>query len=61
MENFIILNHFTPNNWMKYIDRFFQTFVGYFILNPFFNIEDLKAIQKFTLEKGNNIWKIDLF
>lgn len=47
----LILNHFTPNNWLKYIDRAFNLISGLFHFNSLFHIEDINAIKKFTLCK----------
>lgn len=47
----LILNHFTPNNWLKYLDRIFNTGSKLFHLKSLFYMEDIKAIDQFTLEK----------
>ncbi|WP_225872349.1 class I SAM-dependent methyltransferase [Pedobacter frigidisoli] len=47
----LILNHFTPNNHIKYIDQFFNLFSGIFHLKSIFYIENFKAINHFKLEK----------
>jgi len=47
----LILNHFTPNNWLKYLDRIFNLGSGLFHLKSLFYIEDIKAMEQFKLEK----------
>jgi phosphatidylethanolamine/phosphatidyl-N-methylethanolamine N-methyltransferase len=47
----LILNHFTPNNWLKYIDRIFSLGSGLFHLKSLFYIEDIKTMDQFKLEK----------
>jgi phosphatidylethanolamine/phosphatidyl-N-methylethanolamine N-methyltransferase len=47
----LILNHFTPNNWLKYMDRIFSLGSGLFHLKSLFYIEYIKAIDQFKLEK----------
>lgn len=44
-----ILNHFTPNNWLKQVDRSFDALSGAFRFRSFFRMENLSAIQKFSL------------
>lgn len=45
----IVLNHFTPTNWLKYIDHAFQYVARFFHFKSEFYINDLKAIRKFNL------------
>lgn len=44
-----ILNHFTPNNGLKYVDRAFRPFSKYFHFTSEFYSENLVTLQKFTL------------
>jgi phosphatidylethanolamine/phosphatidyl-N-methylethanolamine N-methyltransferase len=44
-----ILNHFTPSNWLKYLDRFFQCISRMFFFKSVFHISDISSIQKFNL------------
>lgn len=46
-----VLNHFTPNNWLKHIDRSFRPFSKKLHFKSVFYISDLKGIQKFSLLK----------
>lgn len=36
-----ILNHFTPNNWLKYIDLAFDPFSHFFCFKSYFRLEDI--------------------
>lgn len=56
-----ILNHFTPNNWLKYIDKAFMPFSKYFHFNSYFTIQTLKSIKKLLLEKEINFGKFSYF
>lgn len=47
----LILNHFTPNNGLKYLDRIFNVGAKLFHLKSLFYMEDIKAMDQFTLEK----------
>jgi phosphatidylethanolamine/phosphatidyl-N-methylethanolamine N-methyltransferase len=44
-----ILNHFTPNNWLKYLDRAFEHTSRYFHFKSVFYISRLQKIEKFKL------------
>jgi phosphatidylethanolamine/phosphatidyl-N-methylethanolamine N-methyltransferase len=46
-----ILNHFTPNNWLRHIDRLFEMTSKIFHFKSVFYIDDLETIKKFTLCK----------
>ena len=46
-----ILNHFTPNNWLRYIDRAFQPFSSLFHFKSLFHLTDIKELQRFSLYK----------
>jgi len=56
-----ILNHFTPNNWLKHIDMSFQIISKWFHFKSSFQIDSLTSIQKFTLLKTINIDKLSYF
>jgi phosphatidylethanolamine/phosphatidyl-N-methylethanolamine N-methyltransferase len=51
-----ILNHFTPDNWLRYVDRAFQPFSTLLHFKSLFYPEDLKVPERFSLihqsEKG---------
>jgi phosphatidylethanolamine/phosphatidyl-N-methylethanolamine N-methyltransferase len=42
-----ILNHFTPDNWLQYIDRSFQRISRMLHFKSVFHIDNLRKIQKF--------------
>jgi len=46
-----ILNHFTPENWLKYIDKSFSLISKAFHFKSLFDINSLKATKKFTLSR----------
>lgn len=46
-----ILNHFTPRNWIGYLDRAFTLFARSFHFRSVFNIDDISAINNFHLLK----------
>ena len=46
-----ILNHFTPGNWLKYIDRSFSLVSKAFHFKSLFDINSLNATKKFSLTR----------
>jgi phosphatidylethanolamine/phosphatidyl-N-methylethanolamine N-methyltransferase len=56
-----ILNHFTPNNWLKYIDYSFSFFSKIFHFKSVFYIESLSTLQKFKLVKEMSLGKFSYF
>lgn len=46
-----ILNHFTPGNWLKYVDYAFKPISKCFHFKSVFHIEEIKPIRKFKLFK----------
>ena len=46
-----ILNHFTPDSWLKYIDQAVGRLAKTFCFRSVFRIEELKEIERFTLLK----------
>ena len=52
-----ILNHFTPDNSLKYIDRAFQPFSRLFHFKSFFRLEDIHGLKRFSpvSQKGQGI------
>lgn len=44
-----ILNHFTPDNWLKYVDRAFASFSNFFRFKSLFHLSTLRQLEKFTL------------
>jgi len=56
-----ILNHFTPKNWLRYIDYSFEVFSKIFHFKSVFYIESLITLQKFRLVKEINFGKFSYF
>jgi phosphatidylethanolamine/phosphatidyl-N-methylethanolamine N-methyltransferase len=50
-----ILNHFTPGNWLKYIDRAFQPLSFLFHFRSNFYLHQIKALQRYTLLKQTEL------
>ncbi|MEJ7559322.1 MAG: class I SAM-dependent methyltransferase [Pedobacter sp.] len=50
-----ILNHFTPNNWLRHIDHIFEGIGRLLRFKSLFHIQDFRTIQKFTLQKEVNV------
>jgi phosphatidylethanolamine/phosphatidyl-N-methylethanolamine N-methyltransferase len=46
-----VLNHFTPDNWLKYIDQAFQPLASFFHFRSAFYQHDIKGFQHFYLLK----------
>ncbi len=46
-----ILNHFTPENWLRYIDEIFNPISSMLHFKSLFSINSLKAIEKFRLQQ----------
>lgn len=44
-----ILNHFTPDNWLQYIDKAFQLFSGLLHFKSVFKLSQFPAISRFNL------------
>ena len=52
-----ILNHFTPDNSLKYIDRIFHPFSRLLHFKSLFRLEDIHGLKRFSLmsQKGQGI------
>ncbi len=46
-----ILNHFTPNNWLQYVDKCFNPIARIFHFRSYFKISDLEIPPNIILEK----------
>lgn len=46
-----ILNHFTPDNWLRHIDHSFELVAKSLRFKSVFRLQDLPGIEKFTLIK----------
>ena len=56
-----ILNHFTPDNWLKLIDRSFQIVSKKFHFKSVFYVNSVIAIQKFSLLKEISFGRLSYF
>ena len=56
-----ILNHFTPNNWLKYIDKSFNYFSKIFFFRSFFQKDKLLTLNKFSSLKEISFGKLSYF
>src|SRR5690606_25197439 len=50
-----ILNHFTPDNWLRYMDKGFHPFSSYFHFRSLFYMNKIKGFGKFTLVKQQDL------
>ena len=57
----LILNHFTPKNWLRYIDYSFLYFSKIFHFRSLFHVESLNTLKKFTLLNEINFGKFSYF
>ena len=57
----LILNHFTPGNWLRHIDYSFQMVSGLFHFRSVFYINSLATIKKFTLLKEISFGQLSYF
>ena len=44
-----ILNHFTPSNWLRYLDKMFENISRNFFFKSVFHIYNISSIEKFNL------------
>ena len=56
-----ILNHFTPNNWLRHVDYSFQIVSKIFHFKSVFYINSLTTIKKFTLLKEISVGQLSYF
>ncbi len=56
-----ILNHFTPNNWLKYVDKSLQPISKIFHFKSLFYMDSLSAIKKFRLLKEIRFGQLSYF
>ena len=57
----IILNHFTPKNWLRYIDKSFQFLSNFFKFKSLFYLESLKTLSQFSLVSNISLSKLSYF
>lgn len=56
-----ILNHFTPNNWLRHIDHSFRFFSTWFHFRSVFRAENLQTLKKFKLLQEINFGRLSYF
>jgi phosphatidylethanolamine/phosphatidyl-N-methylethanolamine N-methyltransferase len=56
-----ILNHFTPDNWFRYVDRAFQPLSSLFHFKSSFYLHNIKGLQRFSLLKQTELGKCSYF
>jgi phosphatidylethanolamine/phosphatidyl-N-methylethanolamine N-methyltransferase len=57
----LILNHFTPGNWLKYIDQSFQVIAKQFHFRSVFRLNSFSAINKFRLIQETGFGRLSYF
>lgn len=57
----IILNHFTPNNWLRYVDHAFRIISKTFHFKAVFHIHKITALNRFRLLKEVSFGPIGYF
>ena len=56
-----ILNHFTQNNWLKYVDQSFQAIAKIFHFRSVFYVDSLAAMKNFRLLKEISFGPVSYF
>jgi phosphatidylethanolamine/phosphatidyl-N-methylethanolamine N-methyltransferase len=56
-----ILNHFTPGNWLRLVDRAFQPLSSLFHFRSSFYLHQIKGLQQFALRKQTELGKGSYF
>ncbi len=56
-----ILNHFTPGNWLRHMDKCFQLISKAFHFKSVFHINSLAVLQKFILLKEISFGQLSYF
>ena len=49
-----ILNHFTPHNWLRYVDRIFENISRLFFFKSVFHISSIRQLERFNLQSELN-------
>jgi phosphatidylethanolamine/phosphatidyl-N-methylethanolamine N-methyltransferase len=57
----LILNHFTPRNWLKYLDKAFHSLSSLFHFRSLFYADSIKALKKFSLIKEVSFGRLSYF
>jgi phosphatidylethanolamine/phosphatidyl-N-methylethanolamine N-methyltransferase len=56
-----ILNHFTPQNWLRHVDRALQAVSKLLHVKSVFYVSQLNALKKFTQVREVNVGKLSYF
>ncbi len=56
-----ILNHFTPNNWLRYLDKSFSVVSKVFHFKSIFYLNKITAFRKLTLLKEVSLGAVSYF
>jgi phosphatidylethanolamine/phosphatidyl-N-methylethanolamine N-methyltransferase len=56
-----ILNHFTPDNWLRYVDWTFQPLSSLFHFKSSFHLADMRELQRFSLQKQTELGSSSYF
>lgn len=56
-----ILNHFTPDNWLRYVDKAFNVASGLFHFKSVFYLHDIATFRKFILLKEIPLGAVSYF
>jgi len=56
-----ILNHFTPDNWLRYVDWALQPLCSFFHFKSSFRLSNIKELQLFSLHKQTELGKSSYF
>jgi phosphatidylethanolamine/phosphatidyl-N-methylethanolamine N-methyltransferase len=56
-----ILNHFTPNNWLKHLDQAFGRIAKLLHFRSLFHLHEIRAISRFTLLKDIPVDSLSYF
>lgn len=56
-----ILNHFTPNNWLRHVDKAFDAAAKVLHFKSIFHIHQIATLRKFTLLKEISLGAVSYF
>lgn len=56
-----ILNHFTPGNWLRYVDRAFHPISSLFHFRSSFRLHDVKGLKQFSLVQETELGRWSYF
>jgi phosphatidylethanolamine/phosphatidyl-N-methylethanolamine N-methyltransferase len=56
-----ILNHFTPNNWLRYVDKAFDVTAKVLHFKSIFHMHQIATLRKFTCLKETSLGAVSYF